>query len=289
LNTLSGILREGGKVTTLFVILALIIACLAAMVTLSFSLGWYEYANRDPALLETRFAPKSLAMAIFLIATETACLLLTLLLHPFGWFNFQEKSPPTPSRPIILLHGLFQSRTCWVWLKLALRRKGFAALYTLKLPPWKDVESLTEDLAKRVDELRHATGLQKVHLIGHSMGGIIARNYLQIRGGSDKVDCCVLLATPNQGSKLAPFSLSPLGCLMMPGSAFLQRLAAAALPDNARIITIYSRHDNIVVPFENARLEGARNIELTRSGHMSLLFRPGMASLLAGLLEEPSP
>jgi triacylglycerol lipase len=278
-----------GILATLFGILALFIACVAAVVLLSFAMAWYEYANRDPALLKTRFAFGNMVFAGRLVATETACLSLTILLQPFGWFNRKEKSPENLSPPVVLLHGLFQNRACWWWMKRHLRRRGFTSLHALNLPPWKDVETLTEKLAKKVDELRHATGLQKVHLVGHSMGGIIARNYLQIRGGAEKIDRCILLATPNRGSKLAPFALSPLGCLLMPGSAFLERLSDAPLPENVRITTLYNRHDNMILPFENALLQGADNIELTATGHTALLYRRKTLDIVAGLLKEDTP
>ncbi len=275
--------------STFFGLLALLVGAVTAMVSLTFAMAWYEYANRDPQLLKTRLAPRRLLFATVLIAVETASLTLTILLQPLGWLNRKEKLSSEQQQPIILLHGLFQSPACWLWFKFCLRRQGFSNLHTIALPPWKDVEILTERLARRVDELRQANGLQQVHLIGHSMGGIIARNYLQIRGGAHKVDHCLLIATPNGGSKLAPFALSSLGKLLMPGSPFLQRLATAPLPPEARISTIYSRHDNMVLPYEHAQLDGARNIELTGSGHTSLLFSRRVIRNIVELLKEDRP
>ncbi|HKK02086.1 MAG TPA: alpha/beta fold hydrolase, partial [Desulfuromonadales bacterium] len=157
------------------------------------------------------------------------------------------------------------------------------SLHTINLPPWKDVESLTERVAKRVDELRHSAGIEKVHLVGHSMGGIIARNYLQIRGGSQKVDRCVLLAAPNLGSKLAPFTVAPLGKILLPGSDFLRRLAQAPLPIH-KVVAIYSCHDNMVLPARYARLSGATNIELAGMGHSTLLYHPRTFKILVRAL-----
>ncbi|MEZ4485001.1 MAG: alpha/beta fold hydrolase [Syntrophotaleaceae bacterium] len=272
--------------TIFFKLLAMFFGVVSAVVTLSYAIAWYEYANREPQLLTGRLSPRRLLFAVILIVTETLCLALTILLQPLGWLNPKEKVSAEQQQPIILLHGLFQSPACWLWIKFQLRRRGFTALHTIALPPWKDVEVLTERLAKRVDELRHTTGLQKVHLIGHSMGGIIARNYLQIRGGALQVDHCLLIATPNNGSKLAPFALSPLGSLLMPGSKFLQRLAAAPLPVDARISSIYSRHDNMVLPYQYAHLDGARNIELAGNGHTRLLFHRRVVQHIVDLLQE---
>lgn len=260
-----------------------------SLTTLSYAAYWYESANRDPGLVLYRFRLTRLVLAASLILGEAACLMATILLHPIGWFN--RKLPPLTREqtPIILLHGLFQSRACWWWLKLNLRRHGHIALHAITLPPWKDVEVLTERLAKTVDTLRHRHGTCRVHLVGHSMGALIARNYLQIRGGAGKIERCVFLGAPHGGSKLAAFALSPLGLLLIPGSAFLQRLATAAWPDRTGVLNIYSIHDNMVLPAENAFLPGISNAEMTGMGHTSLLFYPSVIRRIIAYLEEPQP
>lgn len=273
----------------LFGILAVLVGAVAAFTLLSFAFAWYERANSEPQLIERRFALRNLWLALRLVTLEAAVLLVTVLLHPCGWFKPRGKIRNHPGTPVLLLHGLFQSRACWLWMKWRLRRRGFASIYALSLPPWKDVELLTERLAKKVDELRHRTGIEKVHLVGHSMGGMIVRNYLQIRGGEKKVAACVLLGTPNHGSKLAPFALSPLGKLLMPGSDFLRRLNEAPVPAGARVVSIYSRHENVVLPFQNARLEGAADLELAGMGHTSLLFHPRAFALVLENLQGESP
>ena len=271
----------------LFTILELLFGIVATVVILSYAMAWYEYANRESALMQERFAPSRLWFATKLIVTETVLLFLTVLLHPLGWFKFKER-PVTnaDATPVILLHGLFHNRACWLWAGFRLRRRGFKALYAINLPPWYDVESLTERVAKKVDELRHATGIDKVHLVGHSMGGMIARNYIQLRGGEQKVDACVLLSSPNGGSKLAPFALTPLGKLLLPGSDFLQRLAAAPLPSGVRLTALVNRHDNMILPFEHGRLEGVRNVELGGMGHASVLYRSRSIEAIVQALGE---
>jgi pimeloyl-ACP methyl ester carboxylesterase len=272
-----------------FEIAILFFGVIIGLTTLSYAAYWYESANCNPELILYRFRLAQLVLAAGLILGEAACLMVTILLQPAGWFN--RKLPPITREqtPIILLHGLFQSRACWWWLKLNLRRRGHTALYAISLPPWKDVEVLTERLAKTVDTLRHRHGVSRVHLLGHSMGALIARNYLQIRGGAGKIERCVFLGAPHGGSKLAPFALSPLGLLLVPGSAFLQRLAAAAWPDCTGILNIYSIHDNMVLPAENAFLAGTSNEELSGVGHASLLFYPSVVRRIIAYLEEPQP
>lgn len=257
-----------------FSLLAILFGACGLVVTMSYAIVWYENSNLDPKLVESRFQPQNLWLAARLMVLETLLLGVTVLLHPLGWFPPRETPAGREGVPILLLHGLFHNRACWLWLKLQLRRRGQTAVYTIDLPPWKDVETLTERVAKKVDAIRLTQGVDRVHLIGHSMGGMIARNYLQLRGGAPKVASCTLLAAPNGGSKLAPFALSPLGRVLIPGSEFLQRLEQATLPEGLPLRVFYSRHDNMVLPFVNGRLDGAEELELSGMGHMAILYHP---------------
>lgn len=261
--------------TLFWFVFSIYVGAIALIVLLSYAIALYEAASTDPLLVENRFAPGQIWLALKLMVTETVFLAITVTLHPLGWIPFKEQTRPgNHDTPIILLHGLFHNKACWFWMKFRLRRQGFANLITINLPPWKNVESLTERVVTKVDELRVKEGFERVHLVGHSMGGIIARNYVQIRGGATKVDRCILLGAPNLGSKLAPFALSQLGRLLMPGSDFLKRLAQTPLPADVSMISIFTRHDNMVLPPVNARLEGATNEEILGMGHTSLLYHP---------------
>ncbi len=267
-----------------FAILAALIGITVLFVAASSLFAWYEQANRRPELMEHRFSPGRLWFALCFMTVETACLVLTVLLYPLGWLPQWCRPVPKKTPPVILLHGLFQNRACWLYLRLRLRLRGVRSLHAINLPPWKDIESLTERVAIKVDELRLASGCDRVHLVGHSLGGIVARNYLQLRGGAAKVDRCILIAVPNGGSKLAALALSPLATILLPGSELLARLAAAPLPAAARLTTLHSRHDNIVLPAESALLPGAEDLELAGIGHTTLLYHPRTVKLLADLL-----
>ena len=273
---------------TLFTeIISFILCLIAGVVLLSSTFLYYEAVNRDPALLNGRFSPSRVWLSAKLMAGELISICLILVTYPFGITN----SPDTPGGertgiPVIFLHGLFHNRAVWLWYKYRLRRRGLTDLYSINLPIWKDIETLTERVAMLVDELRHQRGIEKVHLVGHSMGGVIARNYLQIRGGADKVDRCILLGTPNAGSKLVPFAVSALAKILMPGSSFLTNLNEQPFPKNVHLTNIYSRHDNLVLPFESTILDDQNNVELTGIGHNALLYHPAAFRAILNAMTE---
>lgn len=276
----------------LFILLALLFAGVLAWTAISGAFAWAVQAGRNPALLEERFRSSSLRLAARVVLTESLCLFVTVLLHPFGLRRergVRHRPPGTgpAGTPVLLLHGLFHNRTCWWRAKRYLRPWCRGGLYSMNLPPWEPVEALLDRVAERVDELRIALGVERVHLVGHSMGGMLARKYVQGRGAA-RVDRCVLLGTPNGGSMLAPLAFSPLARLLVPGSPFLRELAEAPQPAGVRFSALYSRHDNLVVPYESARLEGVRNVELSGMGHCALLYHPqALKALAVELMEEP--
>jgi len=258
-----------------------------AVVVLSYSMCWYEYANANPQLMTQRFSTRNMLMTASLMLQELFFNYITVLTMPFGFWSPRQKTPVPGETPVLLLHGLFNNRASWFWLKLALRRNGFHNVVTMNLSSWHTEEKLTELVAKKVDELRHSLGVEKVHLIGHSMGGIIARNFIQLRGGATKIDHCVCLGAPHAGSKLAPFTITNLGKVLVPNSDFLKRLAEASPPGGPKITCIYTSKDNMVLPVESARLDWAENIRLDGMGHTSLIYRkPALKATISALLEE---
>lgn len=263
-------------ILSLLLILIKLTICLTALaVLLSYTVAWYERANARPDLIERRFTSRGVCIAIWLLVQETGCLLLTIIMRPFGWAAVKiPEAGQSGHPPVILLHGLFQNRSCLFWLQFRLRSAGYLQTISLGTPPWRDMETLTESLVKKVDELRIKLKVDKVILVGHSMGGMIARNYVQNRGGATHVHGMVTLGSPHHGSKLAPFAISPMGRALLPGSEFLIKFNSVAWPEQAKAVSIYTRYDNIVLPAESAKMPGAQVVELDGMGHTSLLFHP---------------
>jgi len=261
--------------TLILLILKVALGLIALVVLLSYTVAWYERANSQPELIERRFTAHGIGIAAWLLIQETGCLLITLLLNPFGWTTPKEPvGVASEKAPVILLHGLLQNRSCMFWLQRQLAKAGYQQTICINTPPWRDLETLTEVLAKKVDELRINLKVDKVILIGHSMGGIIARNYVQNRGGAAHVSSMVTLGAPHHGSKLAPFAVSQMGRSLLPSSNFISQFNKVAWPQETQATSIYTRYDNIVLPADSSKMVGAKLVELDGMGHTSLLFHP---------------
>ena len=75
---------------------------------------------------------------------------------------------------------------------------------------------VSENLALAIDEIRKLTGSERVDIVAHSMGGLIARYYVNKAGGGDKIRNMVLVGVPHFGSVDAYAALHPkLGCFKL--------------------------------------------------------------------------
>ncbi|MEA3361903.1 MAG: alpha/beta fold hydrolase [Thermodesulfobacteriota bacterium] len=272
----------------LFILVTLVVLAFDLLVVLlSYSICWYEYSNSNPNLVNKRFSWKNLKLIIKLICPEVFFDFISLAALPFGTWIRNNQATQRGETPVLLLHGLLVNQSCWFWFKRQLRQQGFNNIVTMNLSSWHSEEVLSELVAKRVDELRHQLGVNKVHLVGHSMGGVIARNYVQLRGGNDKVEHLVCLGSPHYGSKLAPFTTNPLGKLLIPNSNFLQRLNSAPVPENVHLTNIYTNKDNMVLPNSNNHLPWGEPIELDGMGHTSLIYRKAPIAATVRALKKP--
>lgn len=188
--------------------------------------------------------------------------------------------------PVLLVHGYLCNRGAWRWLRRRLERRGYCVA-TLNLEPaLADIDTYVDQLERRSDELLYETGADKLDVIAHSMGGLVVRAGLA-RGLGSRIRRLITLATPHQGSVLAACALGENCRQMRQASPWQQRLAGLALSDCA-VTSIYSRHDNFVMPQANQELRGADNVPLPGIGHLALLSSSRVAAIVERVLSAPT-
>jgi pimeloyl-ACP methyl ester carboxylesterase len=193
--------------------------------------------------------------------------------------------------PILLVHGLIDNRSIFTVLRRALLRRGFGRVISLNYSPFtQDVRTVAERLAALVEKTCEETGYEKVHVIGHSLGGVVARYYVQRLGGDARVHTLCTLGSPHAGTHAA--RLWPQGVVrqLRPGSELLQELAEPAHGCRTRFVAFWSDMDQLIVPQRAAAIEHAdltvRNVPLHGIGHMSLPISGGVVHQIATLLAQ---
>ncbi|GAA2414127.1 alpha/beta fold hydrolase [Streptomyces glaucosporus] len=178
--------------------------------------------------------------------------------------------------PVLLLHGFIDNRSAFTLLRRSLARNGWRNVHALNYSPLTcDIRRAAERLAECVDEIRKATGRHRIDIVGHSMGGLIARYYVQRMGGDTRVRTLVTLGTPHSGTRVAPLmSAHPIVRQLRPGSDVIKELAAPAPHCRTRFVAFWSDLDQLMVPVETARIDhpdlDACNIRIHGLGHLAL-------------------
>jgi pimeloyl-ACP methyl ester carboxylesterase len=195
--------------------------------------------------------------------------------QPAGVRALFAADPLAARIPVVLVHGLVDNRSVFSVMHRSLRRRGFSSVCSWNYSPLlTDVARGAADLGAHIERICEQTGHDRVHVVGHSLGGLIARYYVQRQGGDRRIDTLVTLGTPHEGSVWAHVGPTPLIRQLRPGSPVLQELAEPAPGCRTRVTAIYSDLDQMVVPTSSGRCEhpdlGARNVLVRGIGHVSL-------------------
>ena len=211
-----------------------------------------------------------------------------VVLYPLG---LAEKSlttgrprgDATLDTPVLLVHGSGHNRSGWFSLERSLRNAGFTSIHTLNHISWRNdgVPELAQRLADRVEEIRRITGAPKVHLVGHSLGGLLLRWYVQELDGHRCVDTAITVASPHEGTVAALLAPGPCARDLRPGSRVIRRLnhgAGGLTASDVRWVALYSNLDLLVQPAVSGRLRSpalaAENVLIRDHGHVMMMTSP---------------
>ena len=240
---------------------------------------------------------------------ELAILAGHLLLYPAGLVPERREPDPDPAPgpnpqlpapgadrpPAVLLHGFVDNRSVFVLLRRSLARHGWRHLECLNYSPLTcDIRTAAELLGRHIEEICARTGRSEVDIVGHSLGGLIARYYVQCLGGDHRVRTLVTLGTPHSGTSVAPLaSAHPIVRQMRPGSAVIEELRTPAPGCRTRFVSFWSDLDQLMVPVETACIDHpdliAQNVRVSGIGHLALPVHPAVAAGIREALGSSQP
>ncbi|WP_257003762.1 lipase [Streptomyces sp. SA15] len=199
--------------------------------------------------------------------------------------------PADSGIPVLLVHGLADGASVIPPLQRELRGDGVGPFTPVGCNAFgPDIRRAARALGDQVELACAGVGGRAAVVIGYSLGGLIARYYVQRLGGDAYVPLVITLATPHGGTATALLAPAhPLLRQLRPGSELLVELAEPAVGCRTRFVAFYSDLDEAVIPAGRGRIDHpdlrARNVLVPGVGHLTLpLHRPvidEMRALLA--------
>jgi triacylglycerol lipase len=228
--------------------------------------------------------PASDRPASRLVAREVAAVAFFSLLHPFGWRPQHKRTARrAEQRTVVLVHGYGANRSAFLPLSAYLRAHGVHQILAFDYRASAGIEHAARALK---EYLRRSVRGGRVDFVCHSLGGLVARVYLEELGGARRVDRCITLGTPHRGTYNAYWLASRVGRELRPDSAVMERLAASSQkPTTVSFTSIIAGSDNIVIP----RVFAARGdvVHVPDVGHLGMLFSPAVLRVVLDRLLPP--
>jgi len=206
-----------------------------------------------------------------------------------------RQAQPGLPETVILVHGLWMSGLELRYLGRRLQRCGFAVRY-FRYPSWRGDLS---DAALRLGELVGRTGGERVHLVGHSLGGVVIAKMLELTPQA-KPGLVAVLGSPLHGSALAhALYRSRFGRFIL-GSLIVEGIVAnkPVWPAGRKLLVIAgtmplgfgvffglsSPYDGSVAEAET-RVAGAESM-LVKASHMGMVISATVADILCSFFRR---
>jgi pimeloyl-ACP methyl ester carboxylesterase len=170
---------------------------------------------------------------------------------------------------VVLIHGFMASAGVFRPMRRRLEQEAFARVASFTHAPLASVPRIAKSLAKVIDRIGEGA---RIHIVGHSLGGLVARWYVQELGGHEKVVQTISLASPFQGTKVANAFPILIGADLHTKSDVLSRLRARAHDFAVPHTSIVAEEDTVVVPHHHAVFPSGDVVMLPGRGHNTLLY-----------------
>jgi triacylglycerol lipase len=191
--------------------------------------------------------------------------------------------------PVLLIHGIDDTHAGMEPLGRYLDGRGWRSFSFDMVPNDGQVglDELARQVKSQVAAVRARTGAEKVDLVAFSLGGVVARVYLQELGGASEVERLVTISSPHHGSWMAYLRWNVLGEELRPGSRVYQRLNANLdTLAGVRHTAIWTPLDLMIVPSWSSQLPGAREVRIPVALHPLMLHDARCQSAVEAALRD---
>jgi triacylglycerol lipase len=185
-----------------------------------------------------------------------------------------RRKPPhsEAGRVAVFLHGYLAAGPVFDPMRAFVENELGLPTLDFTYGPLGGFDSVLDRFVAHVDA--HVRQDAQLSLVGHSLGGILARAYMHERPGGARVDRVLTIATPHEGTTSVRYLLTGPATALKPKSPVLVRLARQhrERPD-VRHVAVIAGADQVCVPPESAgALSGAEVHRFDGVGHNEIIF-----------------
>jgi pimeloyl-ACP methyl ester carboxylesterase len=195
-------------------------------------------------------------------------------------------SSPQAADMVVVVHGLGSKPAMMTALAWRLQRRGYRVTNWGYRSLFGSIEKHGARLSRDLLVLAADPSIERLNLVTHSMGGIVARYALSL-APVPKLHRMVMLAPPNRGSRMASFFEPWLGQILRPIEQLSTRpesfVNCLALPEGVEVGVIAAKADHLVQQ-SSTHLDCQRDHIAFRATHTALIFRRDVAEQVKAFL-----
>jgi pimeloyl-ACP methyl ester carboxylesterase len=195
-------------------------------------------------------------------------------------------------RPVVFVHGILGHPGNFLPMQKFLAYQGYKRSYAIALESIATMSASAEQLSRFIEEIIRVNDLgpdATVDIVGHSMGGLVARLALENSATRARISTVITLGTPHLGTYAARFGATQNVLDLRPGSSVMTRLRSQlpwrGPPEQPRLFAMWSPSDVLLLPAEAACAPGADVIEMAGFTHYSYLLSPAAWGRVHAVLE----
>ncbi len=224
-----------------------------------------------------------------------------------GYSGIFFLEPYAPEKiPVVFIHGMGGSGHNWLDIVERLDKSRFQA-WIVQYPSGMRLGLMSRAISDEITKLRIRHGFEKMAVVAHSMGGLVARGFINrnvIEDAGSAVRLFVTLSTPWAGHASARLGVDnapvivPSWYDLVPNSVYIESLFANPLPENIPYYLFFSHRGdrNLLsqgntdgaVALSSQLYPAAQDRAVRQFGynedHISILSSPSVSSRLNELL-----
>jgi pimeloyl-ACP methyl ester carboxylesterase len=188
-----------------------------------------------------------------------------------GWRGHARAGAHSRDDVVVFVHGLMATAGAFGPMLRHLGSELGVDVHTFTHLPGASLDEIAERTHRCLVE---HPGAHRVHLVGHSLGGLAVRWYVQERTHDPRVVQTISIASPFLGIDVADLFPDRLREIVLPPNEQLARIVERAPQHLSRVphLSIIAERDQLVSPATRGILPGAPSFVLHDTGHNGALF-----------------